>query len=75
MKTILARKKSEYLHCLINVINYHIDPIIRQSSYNRMQELEKQVKELGDELQIVITSKNTNKMKTAPPMTMKDIEN
>lgn len=74
MKTILAKEKSEYLHRLNDVINYHLDPVIRQSSYNRMQELEKQVKEIGDELQIIVTSKNTNKMKTAPPMTMEKIK-
>jgi len=73
MKTIFAKEKSEYLHCLTNVINYNLTPEFRHNAYRRMQELETIVKNQGDELAIIVTTINTNTRKTAPPMTKEDI--
>jgi len=73
MKTIFAKEKSEYLYCLLNVINYNLTPEFRHISYLRMQKLETIVKNQGDELQIIVSTINTNTRKTAPPMTMEDI--
>jgi len=70
MKTILAVEKSEYSRCLDRVINYKLPEQERQQAYDMMQELEQKAKDMGDELQIIITSKNTPRpLETAPAMT------
>ncbi len=75
MKTILAKEKSEYSHCLINFINLKLNHKVRYANYSRMRELEKIIKEKGDEIQIIITTKNTNELRIAPAMTMENIKN
>jgi len=75
MKTIFAKEKSEYLHSLIVAINLNLHQDTRSKAIQRMAELEAIVKNQGDELQIVITSKNTEYHGTAPPMSMADIKN
>jgi len=74
MKTILAAQKSEYLHCLMECINYKLSDMQRRMTYHRLQEIEKIVKDTGDEIQIIITTKNTNRILSALPMSMEDIE-
>jgi len=73
MKTIFAKEKSEYIHKLNDAINGKLSESVRISAIKRMAELESIVKQQGDELQIIVTSKNTPRGNTAPPMTMEDI--
>lgn len=73
MKTIFAEAKSQYSHALINFINFKLTPTVRYENYRRMQEIEEYVKEEGDEIQIVITTKNTPRPgQTAPAMEPED---
>jgi len=75
MKTIFAKEKSEYLHCLMDCINSDIDDITRLAKIKRMVELENLVYSKGDELTIIVTTKSTTGIgETALPMTMKDIK-
>jgi len=73
MKTIFAVQKSDYSHCLMKYIR-GCDEITRENAYNRMMQIEKEVKSKGDEIQIVITTKNTPYKGTAPAMTEENIE-
>jgi len=75
MKTIFAVQKSEYSHCLMKVINYKISKHERQKYYERMKEIEQEVKKLGDKIEIIVTTKNTSdKGAIAPAMIEEDIE-
>ena len=74
MKTIFAVEKSEYSHCLMKFLNLDEDEEYRCKYYNIMKEIEEKVKSLGDEIQIVITTKNTSNQYVAPAMTEENIE-
>ena len=69
MHVVLALEKSQYSWWLCKVINYNLSEQERQQAYDAMQVIENKVKEMGDELQILITSKNTPRpLTSAPPM-------
>ena len=73
MKTIFAVQKSEYSHCLIKFIG-EASETERADAYFRMKEIEQEVKDSGDEIQIVITTKNTSNQYVAPAMTEENID-
>lgn len=69
MYTILAAEKSEYSKALHTFLNLKLKPKERYAAFRIMQELEESVREAGDDLEIIITSKNTPRpLDTAPPM-------
>lgn len=73
MKTNLAVQKSEYSRCLMKYIGICSNDE-RRSAYFRMQQIEQEVKDLGDEIEIVITTKNTTNKYVAPAMTEENIK-
>ncbi len=73
MKTKFARQKSEYSYCLINYLNC-LSPFKKIKYSRRMREIQQEIKDLGDEIQIVITTKNTSNKYVAPAMTEEDIK-
>lgn len=69
MKTKFAKAKSEYSQALHNFINLTLTHKERYKNYRRMTEIEKYLKEEGDEICIIISTINTTpKGITAPPM-------
>jgi len=77
MKTKFAKEKSEYAYCLVKCINKALSIDEGIENIKRMKELENIVKEQGDELIFIVTTRDTNPMKekTAAPMTMEKIKN
>lgn len=73
MKTISAVEKSEYSRCLVKFLGKCTD-IERKDAYIRMQEIEAYIKSQGDEIRIVITTRDTDNMYTAPAMSEEEIE-
>lgn len=73
MKTIFAVQKSEYSRCLMKYIGVCTDKE-RVESYYRMKEIEKEIKDFGDEIEIVITTKNTSNKYVAPAMSEENIK-
>ena len=73
MKIKYAREKSLYSTHLMRVINPNLSELDREESLVRMTEIETFLKSEGDEIKIIITTKNTNpiKDKSAPPMDIK----
>jgi len=59
--TEFAKEKSEYSYCLLNFINLKLTHAQRYENYRRMQEIEESLKEQGDEIAIIISTKNTSK--------------
>jgi hypothetical protein len=56
-----ARLKSDYSRCLHKVIDYSVDVYERRTNYNRMQQIEKILKEeFDDEVEIIVTTQKTN---------------
>lgn len=74
MKTIFATEKSEYSYCLIKSIDNKTPPTVRLDCFSRMREIERYIKSQGDEIQIVVTTKNTSNQYVAPAMTEADIK-
>ena len=76
MKTKFAKEKSEYSHLIRELLNFnwggHATP---EDLMNKIHVVEEQVKDQGDELVIIVTTRDTNPYKSAPPMTMEDIKN
>jgi len=73
MYTIFAYEKSEYCVALSNFINLKLSHKERYENYKRIKELEEIIKKEGDEIQIIITTKNTPRpLVTAPPMENKE---
>lgn len=69
MKTILAAEKSEYSKALHTFLNLKLKPKQRYAAFRIMQEIEESIKEIDDEIEIIITTKNTPRpLDTAPPM-------
>lgn len=68
MKVKLAYEKSEYSRALNTFMNMLLDEKDRMTAYYRMQKIEQILKTKGDSIQIIITTKNTNTTKSAPPM-------
>lgn len=73
MKTIFAVEKSEYLTLLMKFIG-KCSEIERRNAYNRMKEIEEYIKSQGDEIRIVITTRDTDNIYTAPAMSEEEIE-
>ncbi len=68
-KPIFVYEEGEYALALFNFMNLKLTHKVRFENYHRMQELEEIVKKEGDELQIIITTKNTPRpIEIAPPM-------
>ena len=75
MKTKFAKEKSEYAHLLVKAINLKLEPYQRVAAINRLKEIEYIIKEQGDEIIFIVTTKDTNNHESAPPMSMEDIKN
>ena len=60
MKTQYAYEKSAYSEALINFLNLKLKHKERYENFRRMQEIEEILKKDGDEIQIIITTKNTS---------------
>ena len=73
MKTIFAKEKSEYSHLLIQAMRIDIGPMERIHISDRMKEIERLITDQMDEIQIIVTTKNTKTFETAPAMTMENI--
>lgn len=54
-----AKEKSEYSYCLLRFINLKLKPKERYTCFRRMQEIEEFLKEKGDEIAIIISTKNS----------------
>jgi len=70
MKTKYAKEKSEYARSLGRAINLKLEPYQRIDAIARLKEIEEVIKEKGDEIIFIVTTRDTNPMpnKTAPPM-------
>jgi len=79
LKTKFAEEKSEYAQLIKNLMHYH--PTVKEYTgvMKRLEALEKIIKDQGDELIFIVTTRDTNPLvegKTcAPPMSEKDIKN
>lgn len=73
MKTIFAVQKSEYSHNLMTFIGESSE-LQKRMAYFRMKEIEQEVKDSGDEIQIVVTTKNTSNQYVASAMTEENIK-
>lgn len=71
MKTKFAKEKSEYAH-LISQLMSNDNSLIKYFQLIKLKKLEDKVKEQGDELIFIVTTKNTNPLEEgktcAPPM-------
>ena len=76
MKTKFAKEKSEYTHLIFESMKCHTTVEDYLKIIKRIKELEKIVKDQGDELIFIVTTEKTNPMrdKTAPPMSMENIK-
>lgn len=76
MKTEFAKEKSEYSHLLVKCINNLLSEEIRQKAMLRIAEIESKIKKQGDEITIIVATKNSNIMEHAGiPMSMENIKN
>lgn len=54
-----SQEKSQYSHCLSNFINLKLAHNQRYENYRTMQEIEELLIQQGDEIAIIISTKNT----------------
>ena len=62
MKTVFAKMKSEYLHCLDNCMDYNLSETFRKESIQRLHEIQMLVRGDDDEILLMVTSNKTNPM-------------
>lgn len=76
MKTKFAKEKSEYAHLITDLLNKDMNEQGQMTTLQHIKLLEESIKNQGDELIFIVTTKNTNPMKekTAAPMTMENIK-
>ena len=69
MKTKFATEKSEYCLLMVDLMNDNLSVAVRDKALDRMKVIEKTIKDQGDELIFIVTTRDTNPMKdkTAPP--------
>ena len=73
---IFAKEKSEYSHLIWkNIEDFNLSEKERRDNLSRIQEIEQYLKTRGDEIMVIVTTKNTNPMtdNCAPPMSMENI--
>ena len=75
MKTKYTVEKSEYSHCL-HIFIGNASEFQKRQAYGRMKKIEKYIKEQGDEIIIVISTRDTwdDNETYAPSMTLEDIK-
>lgn len=72
-KTPLATHKSDYAHTLIEAINRNLPAGTRSGKLLRLEKIEAAVKAMGDEIEIIVTTKKTNPLQGLPAMPKDEI--
>ena len=75
MKVKYAKEKSEYSYRLWKCVEPSTSNDERIKNYNRLKQLESFFKSQDDEVEIIVTTRDTFEGKCAPPMTMEKIKN